>query len=147
MTASEKPQTLASHSRYVPGFHFVTGTVDIVLVLWALYRLATLRTSAELFGVVVAGLLLSQFIYLRQFPLRVQDRLIRLEERLRLERLLPADSRSVGDRLTADQLIALRFASDAELPALAKRIVDEKITERGAVKALITNWRPDHMRA
>jgi hypothetical protein len=77
----------------------------------------------------------------------VQDRLIRLEERLRLARLLPADMQSKCDEFTADQLIALRFASDSELPELAKRVHAEKIAERGAIKALVRTWRADHMRA
>ena len=147
MSAPTRPQTLDSHARYVPGFHFVTGTATIVILAWALYRLATLRTPAELFGVLVGGVLLAQFIYLRQFPLAVQDRLIRLEERLRMERLLPPDTRPMIDALTPDQLIALRFASDAELPALTKRVLNDRITDRKSIKAMVTSWRADHMRA
>jgi hypothetical protein len=92
-------------------------------------------------------LVCSHFIYLRQFPLRVQDRLICLEEQLRLRRLVPAESRGWAEKLTANQLIALRFASDEELPLLAKRVADERIVERGAIKGLVRQWRPDYMRA
>src|SRR4051812_14047894 len=147
MSAADKPQSYSSHSRYVPGFHFVTGSVIIVILVWAIYRLVTLRTSAEVPGVLVAAVLLAQFIYLRQFPLAVQDRLIRLEEQLRLERLMPDGSRALIEALTPNQLIALRFASDVEVAALATRVVNERIDKRSAIKALIRNWRPDHMRA
>jgi hypothetical protein len=147
MNGSTQTQTVANHARYVPGFHFVTGTLNIVLLVWSLYRLATQPVSANAFGVVVAIVLLAQFIYLRQFPLKVQDHLIRLEERLRLERLLPTEMRGWADNLTSEQLIALRFASDEELPTLAKRVVDERIAKRAAIKALVRQWRPDHMRA
>ncbi|MEP6491765.1 MAG: DUF6526 family protein [bacterium] len=147
MSAQTKTQTLASHARYVPGFHFVTGSVTIVILIWTLYRLVTLRTPDALLGVLIGSVLLAQFAYLRQFPLRVQDRVIRLEERLRLARLLPSDQQTKCDELTADQLIALRFASDAELPVLAKRVLNERIAGRGAIKAMIVDWRPDNMRA
>jgi hypothetical protein len=77
----------------------------------------------------------------------VQDRLIRLEERLRIARLVPAELQSKCDALTAGQLIALRFASDAELPALTKKVIDERIVDRKTIKSLIVNWRPDYHRA
>lgn len=147
MSASSQTQSAANHARYVPGFHFVTGSLNLVLLIWSLYRLATLRDSAALFGLLVAVVLFSHFIYLRQFPLRVQDRLICLEEQLRLQRLLPTEARSWAEKLTPNQLIALRFASDEELPSLAKRVAEERIAERGAIKGLVRQWRPDHMRA
>ena len=147
MSGSTKTQTVANHARYVPGFHFVTGSLNIALLVWALHRLATQPVAANAFGAVVAMVLLAQFIYLRQFPLAVQDRLIRLEEQLRLERLMPPETREWTLRLTPEQLIALRFASDEELPTLAKRVVDERIEKRAAIKAMVRQWRPDHMRA
>ncbi|HTE48120.1 MAG TPA: DUF6526 family protein [Gemmatimonadaceae bacterium] len=147
MSAPTQTQTHANHARYVPGFHFVTGSLTIIILGWALYRLATVRSADALFGVLVGVVLLAQFIYLRQFPLKVQDRLIRLEERLRIARLVPSDQQAKCDELTADQLIALRFASDAEVPALVKRVLNENIKGRAAIKALVVNWRPDHMRA
>jgi hypothetical protein len=147
MSAPNQPQSAAKHARYVPGFHFVTGTLNLVLLVWSIYRLVTLRDSTALFGLLVAVALFSHFIYLRQFPLRVQDRLICLEEQLRLQRLVPAESRGWAGKLTANQLIALRFASDEELPSLAKRVADERIVERRAIKGLVRQWRPDYMRA
>jgi len=77
----------------------------------------------------------------------VQDRVIRLEERLRCERLLPADLKPRIAEFTVSQLVALRFASDAELPALARKVLDEKISERKPIKQLVKNWRADYLRA
>jgi hypothetical protein len=70
-----------------------------------------------------------------------------LEERLRCEQLLPADLQPRIGEFTAGQLIALRFASDAELPALARKVLNEKLMERKAIKQLIKNWKPDYQRA
>jgi len=82
----------------------------------------------------------------RAFALGVQDRVIRLEERLRLEGALTGDLRArIGD-FTTEQLIGLRFASDAELEELAGRVLAEGISDRKAVKAMVKAWRPDHQR-
>jgi len=92
---------------------------------------------------VAVGLL---FWYARVFALTLQDRLIGIEERARMERLLPADLRPRIPEFTRGQLIALRFASDAELPALAQRVLNEGVRDREAIKRMITQWRPDHFR-
>jgi hypothetical protein len=98
-------------------------------------------------SILLAAALLLGFFYARIFALRVQDRIIRLEEQLRCQRLLPADLQPRIAEFAAGQLIALRFASDAELPALARKVLDEKLTERKAIKQLIKNWKPDYLRA
>jgi hypothetical protein len=77
----------------------------------------------------------------------VQDRVIRLEMRLRLERLLAPELRSRIPEFTVAQLISLRFASDGELPALARQVLDENLTDRKAIKRRIKNWQPDFLRA
>jgi len=77
----------------------------------------------------------------------VQDRLIRLEEKLRYERLLAEELRWRAEELTIDQFVSLRFASDEELPALMRKVLVDKLTERKAIKQLIKNWRPDYLRA
>jgi polysaccharide deacetylase 2 family uncharacterized protein YibQ len=79
--------------------------------------------------------------------LGVQDRVIRVEERLRYQRLLPADLQSRIDDFTINQIVSLRFASDAELPALARKVLDEKINERKVIKQFIKVWKPDNLRA
>jgi hypothetical protein len=147
MAASSQSQSAASHARYVPGFHFVTGLLTIFVLVWAIRRAIAFQTTDTLIVALMAIALTGQFWYTRAFPLAVQDRLIRLEERLRLARLLPATMQSRVDEFTADQLIAMRFASDAELPSLAQKVLDENIATRAAVKSQIRTWRPDHMRA
>ncbi len=79
--------------------------------------------------------------------LKVQDRVIRLEERLRYERLVPADLKSRIDDFTINQLVSLRFASDAELPTLARKVLDDKINDRKTIKQMIKVWKPDYLRA
>ena len=84
--------------------------------------------------------------YLRTFPLKAQDRIIRLEETLRLERLLPADLKPrIGD-LRPGQLIALRFASDEELPDLTRAVLAGEVTGSDEIKKRARNWRADHFR-
>jgi len=141
-------QNLGNHTRVVPVYHFFAIPVMVINFVWSLFRLRTLGFSfAGVFGVLLAAALVVLVFYARLFPLAVQDRLIRLEERLRCERLLPADLRPRIGEFSADQLVALRFASDAELPALARKVLDEKLTERKAIKRLIKNWKPDYQRA
>jgi uncharacterized protein (UPF0548 family) len=147
MSAPTQAQSFANHSRYVPGFHFVASSLVIIIFGWALYRLATLRSAESVLGVLVAVVLVLQFWYLRAFPVAVQDRLICLEERLRISKLLSPDLQAKCEALTASQLIALRFASDAELPEMAKKVLAEGIADRKSIKRLIVNWRPDYMRA
>jgi hypothetical protein len=77
----------------------------------------------------------------------VQDRVIRIEERLRLERVLPTDLQQRISEFTIEQLVGLRFASNAELPELARKVLDEKLNDRKAIKQLIKTWRPDFARA
>ena len=98
-------------------------------------------------GLALAVGLILMFWYMRVFAVTVQDRVIRLEERLRMEALLPADLKTRIPEFSPGQLVALRFASDAELPALARRVLDEKLTDQKAIKRLIKEWRADHLRA
>ncbi len=144
--ASEAPQSLANHSRVVPGFHYLTGTLALAYLVLAIVQLVRQPGLSSLGGVLVALILILLGWYVRIFPLKAQDRVIRLEERLRLARLLPADLQPQIESLSVGQLAALRFASDAEIPALVRRVVAEKLTSRQAIKELIKDWRPDHLR-
>src|SRR5260370_30077099 len=131
-------QNLENHGRFVPSYHFFAVPVFVINFLWSLYKLKQLGITFEgIFGVVLAAALVVLVFRARLFALAVQDRVIRLEERLRYERVLPADLRSRSGELTVGQIVSLRFASDAELPALARKVLDEKVTERKAIKKLI----------
>lgn len=147
MSAAPPTQTVANHARYVPGFHFVALSLALLNVIWTAYRALTRPGADSAMTFLAAVALLLAGWYARQFAVPVQDRVIRLEEQLRFARLLPPDLRARVDEFTPGQLVALRFASDAELPSLAQRVLTEKITDRAAIKAIIREWRPDHLRA
>jgi Family of unknown function (DUF6526) len=99
-----------------------------------------------LFGVIFAAALLVMAFLARMFALGVQDRVIRLEEWLRYERLLPEDLKPRIGEFSIAQLVSLRFASDAELPALARKVLDGKINDRKVIKQMVQNWRADYQR-
>lgn len=141
-------QSFENHGRYVPSYHFFAIPVFMINFVWSLFRLWKLGISFEgIFGVILAAAFVVLVLRARLFALAVQDRVIRLEERLRYERVLPPDLQVKCGELTIDQVVALRFACDAELPALARRVLDEKLTERKAIKQHIKTWRPDYQRA
>jgi hypothetical protein len=98
-------------------------------------------------SVLVAAALLVLYFYTRRFAWTVQDRVIRLEMRLRLTELLPGELRQRIPEFTVGQLVALRFASDAELPELARKVLEEKINDRKVIKQLVKDWQADNLRA
>ena len=144
MAASE--QSYENHSRLVPGFHFLTVGILVINLVWSVVRLVRDLSIDSVVALLVAVALILLAFYARTFVLTVQNRVIRLEERMRLERLCP-DLKGQLHELTPGQLIALRFASDAELPALTRRVLDERITDRKVIKKAIQSWRADHLRA
>lgn len=147
MSNATTQQTAANHARFVPGYHYVAGMLALFNFVWAARRAITYPTGDTHAALLVSVILLLLLWYVRAFPLAVQDRIIRLEERLRLARLMPPEMQSRLDELTPGQLIALRFASDAELPELATRVLNERLTDRKQIKLMIRDWRADHMRA
>jgi len=144
--SSVAPQSLESVSRYVPGFHFFAGGLTLVNLIWALVRFGMTPSAATGQFLLLALILPLLFWYVRAFPVGVQDRVICVEERLRLTRLLPDELHSRIPEFSPGQLIALRFASDAELPALAQRVLKEQVRSRRAIMALVQQWRADHRR-
>ena len=141
-------QNFANHSKIVPLFHYFVLPVLALNFGWSIYRLVHGRHWADgIIGVLTAAALLSLAFVARIFALTVQDRVIRLEERLRFERLLPEDLRARIPEFTVGQLVSLRFASDAELPALARKVLGDNLTDRKAIKQLVQKWRADHLRA
>jgi hypothetical protein len=141
-------QNFANHTKVFPPFHFFVLPVLLINLGVQIYWLKVFWiTFSGVFGVLLALALILGFLSARRFALSVQDRVIRLEERLRYQRLLPADLQPRIEEFTVAQLVSLRFASDSELPALARKVLDEKLQERKAIKHLVKNWKPDYLRA
>jgi hypothetical protein len=146
--ANEKPQNLKNHTRLMPAFHFFVLPVLLVNVGGTIRHLIRAGISYEtVFGLVLALALLVLAFCARVFALTVQDRVIRLEMRLRLAEHLPAEMRGRIPEFTVPQLVSLRFASDAELPALARKVLDDKMNDRKAIKQLVKDWQGDYLRA
>jgi hypothetical protein len=150
--AETKPQTLATHTRWDPLYHFFVIPVFVLGLLLTLVHFFAHITHGDMRDHIHSFLLIllaAAFLILatktRFYALKVQDRVIRLEEQLRLMRLLPEPLRSRIPELTEGQLCALRFASDAELPKLAERALNEKMS-RADIKKAIQTWRPDYWR-
>ena len=143
---ADKTQTFASHHRFIPVFHFFALPVLLVNVFVVAYYFVLDPRLINGWALIVAIALAVGISYSRFMPLRAQDRIIRLEERTRLERLLPSDLRGrVGD-LTASQLIAIRFAPDDEVPDLTRRALNGELKSQDDIKRAIRNWRADHLR-
>jgi hypothetical protein len=143
---SAKPQSFENHAKMVPGYHYVTGLILLALLGWSVWHMIQGFTVSSAVGFLLVIALVLVGFYARVFALGVQDRLIRLEEHLRMERLLPDDLRSRIGEFTTEQLIGLRFASDEELPELARRVLDDGIADRKTIKKAVRSWRPDHQR-
>jgi len=146
------PQTFASHRRFDPLFHFFLVPVFAVGLLLSLIHFfyhfgeSDRRDNIHSFLLIVlAAALLILVFKTRIYALRVQDRIIGLEERLRLLELLSEPVRARIPELSQDQLIGLRFAADAEVPKLVERALNEKL-KRNDIKKAIENWRPDPWR-
>lgn len=141
-------QNFKNHTRFVPLYHFFALPMLVINFVWSIYRwIAEGFSIGGLEWVLTSAALFFGVVYPRLFALSVQDRVIRLEERLRYERILPEELRWRADELTVDQFVALRFASDEELEKLMPKVLDGKLTERKAIKQLINKWRPDYLRA
>jgi hypothetical protein len=149
---AEKPQTFANHTRFDPLFHFflipifALGLIMSLIHFFYHLRESGMHGNIHSFLIILLAVALLILVFkVCLYALRVQDRVIRLEERLRLMQLLQEPLRSRIPELTEGQLIGLRFASDAEVPALVERALKEKLS-RGDIKKAIKNWRPDYWR-
>jgi hypothetical protein len=141
-------QNFANHVRWVPGFHFFVMPVLTLNFGWSIYRWKLAGFSLDgLISVLTAAALIGLMLYARLFALSVQDRVIRLEERMRLDKLLPQDLKPRIGEFTRGQLVAMRFASDAELPVLARKVLTEKVQNGKTIKQMVQNWRGDYLRA
>ena len=143
---ASQSQTYATHRRFLPMYHFFAFPVLLTNVFVVAVQFARDPRLINGWALVVAVALLAGIFASRLMPLRAQDRVIRLEERTRLERILPADLRGrIGD-LTTSQLIALRFAPDDEVPELTRRALNGELKTASDIKRAVRNWRADHLR-
>lgn len=138
-------QSYSNHTRWHPIFHFVIGPIFMLNVIFAIVLLVRRPGWITAWALVVSIALLMLTFLVRINPLRAQDRIIRLEERVRMTALLPDPLRARIPELTEDQLIGLRFASDKELPTLVQRTLNEKLN-RKQIKQAVTEWRADLFR-
>lgn len=140
-----KPQTLANHAKFDPPFHFFllpVLAINVIVIAVQLFRTpGPLGTWLLIMSLALAVLA----VRMRNYATHLQDRIIRLEEHLRLQSVLQEPLRSRIGELADTQVIGLRFASDGELPTLVQRALDEKLS-RGDIKKAITSWRPDYSR-
>lgn len=140
------PQSADNHSRYVPGYHYVLFGLLLANLVFAIYTLVVDSSTASFFSTVVAISLILTAYYAREFALGDQNRIIRLEERLRMSRLLPDDLQPKIESLSTKQLVALRFASDGELADLTRKVIADGIEDGKEIKKMIKTWRADHHR-
>jgi hypothetical protein len=144
--AETTPQNFANHTKYDPPFHFFVLPVLLSTVLLAMWGLAQSPTNFDrIWTLVLTVALLIAAFKIRIYALRVQDRVIRLEERLRLSSLLSEPLRSRINDLTTSQMVALRFAPDDELPELVEKALAGNLPNADIKKAILS-WRPDHAR-
>jgi hypothetical protein len=140
-------QGLQNHAKFVPAFHFVVLPIFLINIVSAIVHLVREFSARSVISLLVSIALLLLAFSVRVMALTVQDRVIRLEMRLRLQQVLPVDLRPRIGEFTVGQLVALRFAGDAELPDLARKVLQDKLTDRKAIKQLIRDWQPDFQRA
>ncbi len=139
-------QTYATHRQYIPLFHFVTFPILALNVLAQIYVLFRHPSVWGAWNILVAFALVAFAWTVRTMVTRSQDRIIRLEETLRMQRLLPADLQSRIGELRPGQLIGLRFCSDEELPELTRAVLNGELTGREDIKKRIKHWRSDTLR-
>jgi hypothetical protein len=139
---SERPQSFANHARFDPLFHVFIVPILLLNLAFAIYQVARHRDFASVWFLILSLAVVVPVLRLRQYPLKVQDRVIRLEERLRLQALAPAQWHAQIYRLTESQLIGLRFAGDDEVVELAKQALEHNLTKK-QIKERIKSWRAD----
>lgn len=143
-----REQTYANHKRYFPLFHFVTiPLLTINLIVRIVVAVRNAPSALAWWEIVIALALLGVAFSARLMALAVQNRVIRLEERLRLERVLPDDLRNRAGELRTSQLIAMRFCPDEELPELCRAVLNGELREQNEIKRRVKSWRPDWLRA
>jgi hypothetical protein len=144
---SDKTQSFSNHAQYTPVYHFFTSPLALVFAVWTIVRFVKAPSADTGYFLVGALALIGVVMVSRLSPLRVQDRLIRLEEQLRYRRLLSPELAARAEAtLRPRHYIALRFASDAELGSLVEQVLANPSMEPKAIKAAIREWRGDYFR-
>lgn len=144
---AQRTQSFESHTRWFPPYHFVTQPILVGTLVVAFRELAQHPSGATLWGAIAALGIFTGIAFSRVQTITVQNRVIRLEETLRMQRLLPASQQGDISKLSVADFIALRFASDAELPDLVRRVVSGEFASPKEIKRAIKTWRPDFLRA
>ena len=143
----DAPQSYANHVRYQPVFHYFLVPVMLLNFVWSAVKLFLAPGWDEAWWVVLSAGLVALTALVRVNPLRAQDRVIRLEEQLRYARLLPPDlAARAAASLTPGQIVALRFAPDAELPDLVRGVLEGRLSKPAEIKRAIKAWRADTFR-
>jgi hypothetical protein len=144
---AQTPQTYRNHTRFFPLFHFFVLPVLLINFANAVRHLYYRQARDTVWEVIFAAALFGLALAARVMALTVQDRVIRLEMRLRMNQVLPADLCARAGQLTRQQLVALRFASDAELADLVRDVLDGKLQTQKAIKERVRQWTGDYLRA
>lgn len=145
---TSETQNFSNHKRNFPLFHFIASPLLAIYLVYTIYALVRAPSLATVMGVVLAAGVTAMLFASRLMALTVQDRVIRLEMTMRLQRVLgPAAAADALARLPLGRLIALRFASDAELQGLIARVLSQELSTNLQVKQAIREWQPDLLRA
>jgi hypothetical protein len=140
-------QNYKNHAQFFPLFHYFVAPLALIYLIYAVVRLVQEPSVDRAFGVLLGVILLGTLFAARTMVLKVQDRIIRLEEQLRYQRVLPHDLAFQAENLPLNQIIALRFASDKELPELVTRVLGGEISKPNDIKLAVKDWRGDYSRA
>ena len=142
-----KPQNYSNHRRFVPIFHFIALPIlGLLLPLYAAVHMVRHPGLQSLVLLATAFALAALSLSARLFAISVQDRVIVLEEKLRYGKILPPDVQALAAKLSDDQMIGLRFASDGELADLVRKASEQSLS-RDQIKQAVQQWRADHRRA
>ncbi len=143
---AKTPQTFANHTRWQPPFHFFIAPVMLINLIWSVVQFIRTPGLNSGWWIVVSLALLMLAFLVRLNSLKVQDRLIRLEEKLRYQQILSAPICQQASALDMRQIIALRFAGDDELEELVGSVLAGKLAKAGDIKRAIKGWRADMFR-
>ena len=144
---ADSGQTYQTHTRWFPLFHFFVAPVLLLNVIVRAIKLYRVPSNLDAWELIIAITLVGLALAARVMALTVQDRVIRMEMRLRLHEVLPADLHGRIPELTREQCVGLRFASDAELPALVRKVLAGELKTSADIKKSVAQWQGDYLRA